>query len=192
MQSPKLEARPSRRGPGSIIAGVILTLIIALPVIMAVSAAIYYILGPAEGYLHADCSDSLYWANASYESGKVFDPTFRYAALLPFSAQLWMTPLVAVFGFTMKAQNIGMIIFVLVFCASLWYFCRRAEMSIGWCTLSVGITLMVLCSSDKLREIMLGHVIYYSLGLVLFFLMAGLCLSVTKLGGELLSLSDEK
>lgn len=182
-----IESRPSRRGPGSIVAGIILTLMIALPVIMAVAAAIYYIVGPAEGYLHADCSDSLYWANAAYESGKVFDPTYRYAALLPFSAQIWMTPLVAAFGFTMKAQNIGMIIFVLVFCASIWYFCRRAEMSVGWCALSVGITLMVLCSSDKLREIMLGHVIYYSLGLLLFFLMAGLSLAITKRGGELMA-----
>ena len=42
-------------------------------------------------------------------------------------------------------------------------------MSVGWCTLSVGMTLMILSSSDKLREVMLGHVIYYSLGLVLFF-----------------------
>ena len=191
MQSPKIESRPSRRGPGSIIAGIILTLIIALPVIMAVAAAIYYIVGPAEGYLHADCSDSLYWANAAYEAGGVFDPTYRYAALLPFSAQIWMTPLIAMFGFTMKAQNIGMIIFVLVFAASLWYFCRRAEMSVGWCALSVGITLMVLCSSDKLREIMLGHVIYYSLGLLLFFLMAGLSLAVAKRGSKLMVRSGD-
>lgn len=188
MQSQKLEERPSRRGPGSIAAGIFLSILIALPVILAVSAAVYYILGPAEGYFHADCSDSLYWANASLESGSVFDKTYNYAALLPFSANLWMTPLIAAFGFGMTAQNIGMIIFVLVFCASLIYFCRKAGMSIGWCSLTTGIVLMILASSDKLREIMLGHVIYYSLGLVLFFLMAGLSLSVTERGGRLLLL----
>ena len=134
MQSQKLEERPSRRGPGSIAAGIFLSILIALPVILAVSAAVYYILGPAEGYFHADCSDSLYWANASLESGSVFDKTYNYAALLPFSANLWMTPLIAAFGFGMTAQNIGMIIFVLVFCASLIYFCRKAGMSIGWCS----------------------------------------------------------
>ena len=190
-RSHKLEARPSRRGPGSIAAGVLLTLIVALPVIMAVAAAVYYIFGPAEGHFHADSADTLYWANASFESGKILDPTFRYAAVLPFSASLWMTPLIAVFGFTMTAQNIGMMIFVLVFCASLGYFCRRAEMSVGWCTLSVGMTLMILSSSDKLREVMLGHVIYYSLGLVLFFLIAGLMLSVSSRGAALMSASPE-
>lgn len=182
----KIGAAQHKKSPGSIVAVVLLAIMVALPIILSLTAAIYYILGPAEGYLHADCSDSLYWANASYESGNVFDPTYRYAALLPFSAQLWMTPLVAVFGFTMTAQNIGMIIFVLIFAASLFYFCYRAEMSLGWCTLSVGVTLLVLCSSDKLREIMLGHVIYYSLGLVLFFLIAGLSLAVSKHGTALL------
>lgn len=182
----KPAAEQRKKSPGRIAAVVLLAIMVALPVILSLAAAIYYILGPAEGYLHADCSDSLYWAQAAYESGQVFDPTYRYAALLPFSAQLWMTPLVAVFGFTMTAQNIGMIIFVLVFAASLFYFCYRAEMSLGWCTLSVGITLLVLCSSDKLREIMLGHVIYYSLGLVLFFLIAGLSLAVSKHGTALL------
>lgn len=191
--TPRSSERSSRHGPGSVIAGILLSVLVALPVLLAIAAAIYFILGPAEGYYTADWSDSLYWANASYESGRIFDPTYRYAALLPFSAQLWMTPLVALFGFTMTAQNIGMIIFVLVFCASLWYFCRSADMSIGWCSLTTGVTLMILSSSEKLREIMLGHVIYYSLGLVLFFLITGLSLSISKRAKALMALpSDEK
>ncbi len=188
----KTQKRSSRRGPGSILAGIFLSTLIALPLILAFSAAVYYISGPAEGYFHADCSDSLYWANASLESGSVFDETYNYAALLPFSANLWMTPLIAAFGFGMTAQNLGMIIFVVVFCASLFYFCRRAGMSLGWCSLTTGIVLMILSSSDKLREIMLGHVIYYSLGLVLFFLMAGLALSTISRSEKLTESGEQK
>jgi hypothetical protein len=82
---------------------------------------IYFICGPMEGYLHADFTDTIYWANASLESGKIFDPEFRYAALLPFSANLWFTPLIAVFGVSMTTQVIGMSIFAVIFALSLWF-----------------------------------------------------------------------
>lgn len=140
----------------------------------AIASVIYFIAGPMEGYLHADFTDTIYWANASLESGRVFDPEFRYAGLLPFSANLWFMPLIAIFGVSMMAQVIGMIIFALVFAASLYFMCRSLEWSISWSAFSVGVTMLILSSSVKLREIMWGHVIYYSLILVLLFVGIGL------------------
>lgn len=140
----------------------------------AIASVIYFITGPMEGYLHADFTDTIYWANASLESGRVFDPEFRYAGLLPFSANLWFIPLIAIFGVSMTAQVIGMIIFALVFAASLYFMCRSLEWSISWSASSVGVAMLVLSSSVKLREIMWGHVIYYSLILVLLFVGIGL------------------
>ena len=140
----------------------------------AIASVIYFIAGPMEGYLHADFTDTIYWANASLESGRVFDPEFRYAGLLPFSANLWFMPLIAIFGVSMMAQVIGMIIFAFVFAASLYFMCRSLEWSISWSAFSVGVTMLILSSSVKLREIMWGHVIYYSLILVLLFVGIGL------------------
>ena len=140
----------------------------------AIASVIYFIAGPMEGYLHADFTDTIYWANASLESGRVFDPEFRYAGLLPFSANLWFMPLIAIFGVSMMAQVIGMIIFALVFAASLYFMCRSLGWSISWSAFSVGVTMLILSSSVKLREIMWGHVIYYSLILVLLFVGIGL------------------
>lgn len=140
----------------------------------AIASVIYFIAGPMEGYLHADFADTIYWANASLESGRVFDPEFRYAGLLPFSANLWFIPLIAIFGVSMTAQVIGMIIFALVFAASLYFMCCSLGWSISWSASSVGVTMLILSSSVKLREIMWGHVIYYSLILVLLFVGIGL------------------
>lgn len=158
---------------------IVLTAVSLLPALAALALAIYYIVGPGEGYLHSDCTDSMYWANATYESGKVFDETYRYAALLPFSAGLWMTPLIAAFGFGMTAHNVGMIIFAVLFAASIFFFCRSAKMSVAWSSVSVFAVFMILSSSDKLREILWGHAIYYSISMLILFFLLGLVLRWT-------------
>jgi len=161
------------------IPGRILRWVLALaPAVLAILLAVYYITGPGEGYFHSDCSDSLYWANATYESGHVFDETYRYAGLLPFSASAWMVPLIQVFGFGMTAHNIAMIIFAVLFAGSIWFCCSSAGLEKGFCGIAVFCTFMMLSSSDKLREILWGHTIYYSVGLIILFYTAGLCIRV--------------
>ena len=80
-----------------------LLILSALAALVCFGICAYYIIFPAEGYLHSDCTDSLLWANASVESGDVFDENFRYAAMLPFSANLWFIPLIYIFGYSMTA-----------------------------------------------------------------------------------------
>lgn len=151
-----------------------LAVISALPVAAALALVIYYILGPGEGYFHSDCTDSIVWANATVESGKIFDPDFKYAALLPFSASAWMVPLIRIFGYGMTAHNIAMIIFAVIFAASVWFCFRSFGMGRGFCGIATFAVLMLLSSSDKLREIMWGHVIYYSIGLCVLFFALGI------------------
>lgn len=143
-------------------------------VLVALASVIYFICGPMEGYIHADFTDTMYWANASLESGKVFDPQFRYAALLPFSANLWFTPLIAIFGVSMTTQVIGMSIFAILFALSLWFMCRSFKWSVPAAGATVAAVMLLLSLSEKLREIMWGHVIYYSLILTLIFVGLGL------------------
>ncbi len=146
----------------------------------AVGIAFYYIFGPGEGYFHSDCSDSIYWANAALEGNGIFDETFRYAALLPFSSQIWMAPLIMIFGVGMTAHNISMAIFALLFVGAMFFFLRSAKLSYTATSASIFVTNLLLSSSDKLREIMWGHVIYYSLGLLLLFTVGGLVLRLCE------------
>lgn len=153
---------------------VVLPFILAAIAVACVGLLIYYICGPMEGYLHGDYTDTIYWANASFVSGKVISPDFAYAGILPFSANLWFIPLIAVFGVSMTAQKIGMVIFLLLFVAAIYFMCRSFKWSLSWTSVTVIIMTMLLSGSDKLREIMWGHVIYYSLALLLLIVGLGL------------------
>ena len=60
--------------------------IILPPVLLqtAVGVVAYYILCPSKGEFHADCTDTLYWAKATYDSGKLI--------FLCLSAAIWRQP----------------------------------------------------------------------------------------------------
>ena len=75
--------------------------IILPPVLLltAVGVVAYYILCPSKGEFHADCTDTLYWAKATYDSGKLINPDFSYACLLPFGGSLLMLLFLPLFGF---------------------------------------------------------------------------------------------
>ena len=132
----------------------------------------YYILFPSGAFMHADSVDTLMWAQASYDAGALFNPDFTYAALFPFGGQLLMLPLIAIFGVTMKAQIIGMLLFFILFVLSLLFMLKQLNWGPGWSCLAVTCMLLVLSASEKLREIFWGHIIYYSLGI--FFMLVGL------------------
>lgn len=148
--------------------------------ILSLAAVLYYTIWPAEGYFHSDCTDTIYWAQASVDGGAVFNPDFCYAALLPFSASVWLIPLIKIFGVTMTTHVIGMVIFALLFFLSVIFVCRSLEWSWNVTLLTSGSVMLLLSSSDKMREIMWGHVIYYSLGLLILFVGLGILLRMCK------------
>lgn len=155
----------------------------ALSVVLAILSfgiCLYYIVCLSKGDFHSDCTDSLYWANATVESGKVFDENFRYAAMLPFSASFWFIPIIKLFGVTMRAQIIGMSVFLVLFTAAIWFMCRSMNWSVRATCSMISALLLILSGSDKLREIMWGHVIYYSLALLIICVGTGLVFRFEK------------
>lgn len=153
--------------------------------VLALGAALtlYYILGPAEGYMTSDCTDSLRWAQATYESGRLISDDFYYAALLPFGGNLIFLPFIALFGYSMTAQLCGLALFALLFIAALYYFATGLGYSRLTAAGMVSIMLMIMSSSAKLREIMWEHIFYYNLGLLFFCFGFGLALRILRRGG---------
>ncbi|MBN1892569.1 MAG: hypothetical protein JW780_07295 [Clostridiales bacterium] len=149
---------------------------------VALGSIIYYIIGPARGYFHSDCTDSIFWAYTSVESGWPINPDFGYAGILPFGSSLWLIPLVGIFGLTYTTHVIGMVIFALLFFAAIMFLAFRLEWKGVWRMLFVAGMLLLLSGSDKLREIMWGHVIYYSLSIL--FIVTGLALVIGYYGGK--------
>ncbi len=156
-------------------------------IVAAVLSVLYFIIFPSRGQYNADCYDSLLWSFASLESSKIISPDFYYAGLLPFSGQIWFVPLIAMFGMTMKAQIIGMVIFALLFFASIIFLCRSLKWSFPWTAVMLFLVTLLLSSGSKLREIMWCHVIYYSLGLLLLFVGLGLAVRMTELSSDSIS-----
>lgn len=146
----------------------------ALFAAFSLATVIYYILYPSAAFLHADCTDTILWAKASYDGKTLFNEDFGYAAMLPFGGTAIMIPLVAVFGLSMTAHRVGMVIFTVLLFASVLWLCRCLKFSYALSFVSVGTLALVLCSSEKLREIFYDHVIYYSIGILIICVLLSL------------------
>ena len=132
---------------------------------------IYYLTGPALGYFHSDCSDSLLWSQVIIDSGKILSDDFYYAAILPFGSPVYMVPILKIFGYTMKAQIISTCVFAVIFIFSALSMFRAMKWKYSVSAFASFCLCMLLSGSVKLREIMWEHVIYYSLG-ILFLMLA--------------------
>lgn len=134
--------------------------IILPPVLLltAVGVVAYYILCPSKGEFHADCTDTLYWAKATYDSGKLINPDFSYACLLPFGGSLLMLLFLPLFGFSMTTNMMGMLVFFLLFTTSLCWMLRQMHWDSRWNCITAAAFLMLLSASKKLREIFWGGI----------------------------------
>lgn len=140
----------------------------------SLATVIYYIILPSEQFFHADCSDTILWAQASYDSGSLFNKDFGYAAMLPFGGTMLMIPFIGIFGVSMTTHHIGMVLFTILFFASVLLLCRSLKFSYPLSLAAVGVLAMVLCASAKLREIFYEHVIYYSISVLIICVLLSL------------------
>lgn len=156
---------------------------IAVPaavILTTLGIVLYYIFGPGEGYFHSDCTDTLYWAQASFDSGMIVSDNYNYAALLPFGGNLLMLIFMPIFGVTMTTHELGMALFAVLFVLSVIYLSRSLGYSWTLSSIMAFTVSFIMSSSDKLREIMWGHVIYYSLGVLFFCFGLGMAVRLLR------------
>lgn len=147
------------------------------PLLLLLSSIVivmYYILFPAKGEFHSDCTDTLYWAEAAMQGKGLINPDFTYAALMPFGGNIFMQIWIPFFGISMLTHTLGMVTFFIFFVVFLCLMLREMHFGLRSISVTVSGLLMTLCLSQKLREIFWGHIIHYSLGV--FFLFIGLFL----------------
>lgn len=142
--------------------------------VISILTVIYYMLGPSEGYLHSDCVDTMTWAGATVDSGKLFSESFYYPYLLPFGSTFLFYPFVKVFGFTMLAYRLSMLVFLALFSLAVYFAVRGMSRGKGFSYICVGTELLMVSSSRKLRELFWEHIIHYSLGAFLAFTLLAL------------------
>ena len=160
-----------------IIATVIIT---AFILFLGVGTVMYYIAGPAVGYMTSDSTDSLEWAEEYRITGELVSKEYNYAAILPFGGNQIFLPFLSIFGYSVEAQIGGLLVFAVLFCASLVYLGRG--IGLGWFG-SAGLSsfvMLLMSSSPKLREIMWEHIFYYNLGILFFCFGFGLAFRILR------------
>ncbi len=150
---------------------------------LGVGLVLYYIIGPAEGYMTSDCTDSLRWAHETYKSGDLISNDFYYAAIIPFGGNLIFLPFIAMFGYSMTAQICGLVVFALLLAAALYYMATGLGIGRYASASLVSALMLIMSSSAKLREIMWEHIFYYNLGILFFCLGFGLAARIVRDGG---------
>jgi len=169
---------------------IILPFIILL---VGVGPVLYYIISASKYFMTSDSVDSLYWAKASFDSGKLISDNFNYAAILPLGGNLLFYPFIAIFGFGIKAQIAGLTVFAVILAAAMYYMATGIGLDRYEAAGLVSVTFLLMSSSAKLREIMWEHVFYYNLGILFFCIGIGLVSRILKHGpNEKLDLSSKE
>lgn len=150
---------------------VLLWVFAAVVFVSTAAVTLYYVTTAARGEFHADCTDTIMWANASLESGHLYDPDFKYACFLPFGTNCIMLVTLKLFGFTMTAHIAGMSCFFVLFTLFMLLMLREVTQSMPAALIGTAVFLSSTLATKKMREIFWGHTIYYSLGI--FFLLIG-------------------
>jgi hypothetical protein len=141
------------------------------------AVAVYYIVFLCKSELNADFSDTILWAKASYDSGKLVNPDFNYACFLPFGGSMLMLIFMPFFGFSYTTHALGMILFNIIFLAAAYIFFRKLRFNKIQSSVCVCVLTFVLVVSYFLRANFWGHIIYYALGAL--FLIIGMSLMIS-------------
>lgn len=123
----------------------------------------------------SDTADTIMWAQATLESGRILAPNYYYAAMLPFGGSLLMLPFVALFGLSYTAHACGMALFLGIFFVALYLFAKHLSFSPNFRLLCLTAFCGLILCSEKFREMFCQHIIYYSLSVL--FLLIGFVLS---------------
>ncbi|MBO4493129.1 MAG: hypothetical protein J5724_01960 [Ruminococcus sp.] len=154
-----------------ILSKLILWVVTAFLFLGAVFTTGYYVTTTSKGEFHADCTDTIMWANASAESGHIYDKDFTYACFLPFGTNTIMRPLLHFYGLSMKTHIIGMTCFFILLTLFMVLLMREITGDMPISLTGTAMFLALTLSTPKMREIFWGHTIYYTLGIL--FLVIG-------------------
>ena len=160
------EVTAPKKDPAKIIGRIAAWLVSAVLLIFVAGVTVYYITTASKAEFHADCTDTITWAEASVESGHLYNEDFTYACFLPFSTSTLMIPLIHIFGFGMTAHIVGMTCFFVLLTVFMILMMREITGSFPPAMAGTAIFLSITLATKKLREIFWGHTIYYSLGIL--------------------------
>ncbi len=135
-----------------------------LATVAALALVLRFVWSPA--YVEefsSDTADTLLWAQASADAGWIVDRDFAYGYVIPLGGHLLVWPFLEACGGGVDALRAGMTVFALLLAAAVFSFFRSAGLRAGGSGAATAFVLLALSATVKLREIVYGHILYYSL-----------------------------
>ena len=143
-----------------------LPLILFCPVILCGFLRIFIFSIGIFYYDIPDYFEGVFWAEATLRSGSVINPDYVYYYLVPFGSNLIMAPFVALFGVSYIANQLGMLVYYLIYLAVLFHFSgvlyKENQKRLIFCAV---ISLFIY---TYIGDNLLHHLLCYGIGFVCF------------------------
>ena len=128
-----------------------------------------------------DYYEGLFWADATLRSGSPVNPDYIYFYIVPFGANLIMAPFVHFFGFSILANQLGMLVFYIIYLAVLFRLAfalyEDAESRMLFCSI---VSLFIFIA---IGDNLLHHILCYGIGFVCFLGIIASLVNIDKKRG---------
>lgn len=133
-------------------------------IIISLFACIFTYSSGFADYDLKDYFEGVFWAKASLEAKNVYNPDYTYYYLVPFASNIIMAPFVSVFGVRHISNQLGMLIFSLIYFFSLYKLAKNLFSSRNEIILFCVITSLV--TFTYVGENIFHHILGYGIGFV--------------------------
>ena len=121
-----------------------------------------------------DNVETLMWARATLETGRMIDPDFYYwSTLIPAGGNLFLAPFVKAFGVGMTAQRVGYTVLAVLFAALLVFALQTCLSSWDLAMIGGGLIMLFTAATETLRDIYWAIIVYYSLSSFIILMCIG-------------------
>ena len=130
-----------------------------------------------------DYLEDVYWAKATLESKSLVNPEYNYVYLLSFGANLIMAPFVAIFGISLLSNQLGIIVFFVLYLCILYYFVSSIFDEYKERLYSISIVSLFIYT--LVGDSLLHHILAYGIGLICLLGELGSLINIYRNKGNL-------
>lgn len=113
-----------------------------------------------------DYIEGVFWAEATLKSGSLINPEYVYYYIVPLGSNVIMAPFVRLFGLSLLANELGMIVYFVIFLAVLYRLSASLYAELRYRL--VFCTVSALFIYTYIGDNLLHHIISYGIGYVCF------------------------
>lgn len=152
-------------------------IILVLIIISGISTVFSYSVGH-NFYDGFDYLEDIYWAKATLLSGKLVNPDYNYVYIVPFGPNLLMAPFVSLFGISLISNQLGMLVYFLLYLLTAYYFVSSFLTKTN--EKLIQLSIMSFFIFTLVGDSLLHHILAYGIALLSFLGQLGAIFNIFK------------